>query len=47
MNEAKRVAVFTNNRRDSDYSYFRKTVYTLLAAGAEVLADMRYRSCFG
>ena len=47
MNEAKRVAVFTNNRRDSDYSYFRKTVYTLLAAGAEVLADMRYRSCLG
>lgn len=47
MNEAKRVAVFTNNKRDSDYSYLRKTVYTLLAAGAEVLADMRYRSCLG
>ena len=47
MNEAKRVAVFTNNKRDPDYSYLRKTVYTLLAAGAEVLADMRYRSCLG
>ena len=47
MNEVKRVAVFANRKRDPDYSYLRKTIHTLLACDAEVLLDMRYRSCVG